>query len=40
VQENLKLNHRRGGEGDAEKALTVWRSDAAIDEIYDALFRE
>ena len=28
------------GENNAEKALQVWRSDAAIDEIYDALFRE
>jgi len=40
VQENLKLIIDAVGEGDAEKALTVWRSDAAIDEIYDALFRE
>ena len=40
VQENLKLIIDAVGEGDADKALTVWRSDAAIDEIYDALFRE
>ena len=40
VQENLKLIIDAIGEGDADKALQVWRSDAAIDEIYDALFRE
>ena len=40
VQENLKLIIDAVGEADADKALTVWRSDAAIDEIYDALFRE
>ena len=40
VQENLKLIIDAIGEADAEKALQVWRSDAAIDEIYDALFRE
>jgi len=40
VQENLKLIIDAIGENDAEKALVVWRSDAAIDEIYDALFRE
>ena len=40
VQENLKLIIDAIGEGDSEKALQVWRSDAAIDEVYDALFRE
>ena len=40
VQENLKLIIAAVGEGDAEKALQVWRSDAAIDDIYNALFRE
>jgi phosphate transport system protein len=40
VQENLKLVIDAVGETDAAKALQVWRSDAAIDEIYDALFRE
>ncbi len=40
VQENLKLIIDAIGEKDSEKALQVWRSDAAIDEIYDALFRE
>jgi phosphate transport system protein len=40
VQENLKLIIDAIGEHDADKALQVWRSDAAIDAIYDALFRE
>ena len=40
VQENLKNIIDATGEGDAEKALQVWRSDEAIDEIYNALFRE
>ena len=40
VQENLKLIIDAVGENNADKALQVWRSDAAIDEIYDALFRE
>lgn len=40
VQENLKLVVDAFGEQDADKALRVWRSDAAIDEIYTALFRE
>jgi phosphate transport system protein len=40
VQENLKLVVDAFGESDADKALLVWRSDAAIDEIYTALFRD
>jgi phosphate transport system protein len=40
VQENLKLIIDAVGESNSEKALQVWRSDAAIDEIYNALFRE
>ena len=40
VQENLKLIIDAIGEEDAEKALLVWRSDEAIDQIYNALFRE
>jgi phosphate transport system protein len=40
VQENLKLIIDAVGEYDTAKAMAVWRSDAAIDEIYDALFRE
>ncbi len=40
VQENLKLVIDAIGENDAEKALQVWRADEAIDDIYNALFRE
>ncbi len=40
VQENLKLIIDAIGESDTEKAMQVWRSDAAIDDIYNALFRE
>ncbi len=40
VQENLKLIVDAIGEGNAEKAMQVWRSDEAIDDIYNAIFRE
>jgi phosphate transport system protein len=40
VQENLKAVIDAQAENDVEKALEVWRSDAAIDAIYNALFRE
>ena len=40
VQENLKRIIDAIGSSDAEKAMQVWRSDEAIDEIYNALFRE
>ena len=40
VQDNLKLVIDAIGADDTEKAMQVWRSDAAIDEIYNALFRE
>ena len=40
VQENLKRTIDAIGESDAEKAAEVWRSDQAIDDIYNALFRE
>ena len=40
VQENLKAIIDALGESDADKAMEVWRSDAAIDDIYNALFRE
>jgi phosphate transport system protein len=40
VQGQLKSIIDALGDNDTEKALTVWRSDAAMDEIYDALFRE
>jgi phosphate transport system protein len=40
VQENLKSVIDAVGEGDADKALEVWRSDEMVDGIYNALFRE
>ena len=40
VQENLKRIIDAIGADDSEKAMLVWRSDEAIDEIYNALFRE
>ena len=40
VQDNLKTIIDSIGENDAEKAMQVWRSDEAIDDIYNALFRE
>ncbi len=40
VQENLKRIIDAISADDAEKAMQVWRSDEAIDEIYNALFRE
>lgn len=40
VQENLKTIIDAVGESDTERALEVWRSDAVIDDIYNALFRE
>jgi phosphate transport system protein len=40
VQENLKSTIDAVGEGDAGKAVEVWRSDQVIDDIYNAIFRE
>ena len=40
VQENLKLVVDAVGEGDADKAIQVWRSDQAIDDLYTSIFRE
>ncbi len=40
VQENLKSIIDAVGENNVELAVEVWRSDAQIDEIYNALFRE
>ena len=40
VQENLKLTVDAIAEHDADKALEVWRSDDAVDDIYNAIFRE
>ncbi len=40
VQENLKLVIDAIGENDAEKAVQVWKSDEAIDDLYNSIFRE
>ncbi|HTR17842.1 MAG TPA: phosphate signaling complex protein PhoU [Acetobacteraceae bacterium] len=40
VQENLKLTIDAISDNDAQKAIEVWRSDLAVDDIYNALFRE
>jgi len=40
VQENLKLVIDAIDLADPEKAVQVWRADQAVDDIYNALFRE
>ncbi len=40
VQENLKLVIDAFGEGDAAKAVQVWQSDQAVDDLYNTIFRE
>jgi phosphate transport system protein len=40
VQEELKLVLDAVGENDEKKAMQVWRSDQAVDDIYNAIFRE
>ncbi len=40
VQENLKLVVDAVGENDENKAMQVWRADRAVDDIYNAIFRE
>ena len=40
VQENLKLTIDAVGEADADKAMQVWNSDRAVDDIYNTIFRE
>ena len=40
TQENLKLVIDAAGEGDSAKAVQVWRSDQAIDDLYTSIFRE
>ena len=40
VQDSLKLTVDAIAENDADKALEVWRSDSAVDDIYNAVFRE
>ncbi len=40
VQEQLKSIIDAVGDGDADKATEVWRSDQVVDDIYNAIFRE
>ncbi len=40
VQENLKAIVDAVGEGSAERAIEVWRSDIMVDDVYSAIFRE
>ena len=40
VQENLRLVIDAVGESDAQKAVQVWQSDEAIDDLYNSIFRE
>ncbi len=40
VQENLKLIVDAVSDNDEAKALQVWRADQAVDDIYNAIFRE
>ena len=40
VQENLRLVIDAISENDADKAVQVWQSDQAIDDLYNSIFRE
>jgi phosphate transport system protein len=40
VQQNLKTVIDAVGQGDADLAAEVWRSDRVIDDLYNAIFRE
>ncbi len=40
VQQNLQLVIDSMGESDPAKAVQVWRSDEAIDDLYNSIFRE
>ncbi len=40
VQENLRLVIDAATEDDDEKAIQAWRSDEAIDDLYNSIFRE
>jgi phosphate transport system protein len=40
VQQNLKTVIDAAGEGDPQKAVTVWRADQAVDDLYNTIFRE
>jgi phosphate transport system protein len=40
VQQNLKTVIDAAGEGDPQKAVTVWRADQMVDDLYNTIFRE
>ncbi|MDP9095612.1 MAG: phosphate signaling complex protein PhoU [Pseudomonadota bacterium] len=40
AQDNLRLVIDAIGENDADKAMQVWQSDEAIDDLYNSIFRE
>ncbi len=40
VQQNLKTTIDVVGEGDAQKAIAVWRADQMVDDLYNTIFRE
>jgi phosphate transport system protein len=40
VQQNLKTVIDAAGDGDPQKAITVWRADQAVDDLYNTIFRE
>ncbi len=40
VQQNLKLSIDTVGESDPQKAISVWRADQMIDDLYNTIFRE
>jgi phosphate transport system protein len=40
VQQNLKTVIDAAGEADPAKAVTVWRADQAVDDLYNTIFRE
>ncbi|HQT64422.1 MAG: phosphate transport system regulatory protein PhoU [Acidocella sp. 20-57-95] len=40
VQQNLKTVIDAVGEADPQKAISVWRADQAVDDLYNTIFRE
>jgi phosphate transport system protein len=40
VQQNLKSSIDTVGEASADKAISVWRADQAVDDLYNTIFRE
>jgi phosphate transport system protein len=40
VQQNLKTTIDAVGEADAQKAISVWRADQMVDDLYNTIFRE